>query len=52
VSGLGKWAFKIALTPHVGTLVGYGFQYASSLLPVKNVKLNPKTIAFIHPKPA
>ena len=52
MSKLGKWAFNIALNPHVGGLVGYGFEYASSLLPVKKVKLSPKTIAFYHPRPA
>jgi diadenosine tetraphosphate (Ap4A) HIT family hydrolase len=52
VSSLGQWAFKIALNPQVGALVGYGFEYATPLLPVKKVDMTPKTIAFIHPRPA
>lgn len=52
MSSLGKWAFNIALNPHIGSLVGYGFEYAAPLLPVKKLNLTPKTIAFVHPRPA
>jgi diadenosine tetraphosphate (Ap4A) HIT family hydrolase len=52
VSSLGHLAFKIALNPSIGSLVGYGFEYAAPLLPVRKLFLTPKTIVFYHPRPA
>jgi diadenosine tetraphosphate (Ap4A) HIT family hydrolase len=52
VSSLSRLAFKIALHPAVGSLVGYGFQYAAPLLPVQKLFLTPKTIVFYHPRTA
>jgi diadenosine tetraphosphate (Ap4A) HIT family hydrolase len=52
VSSLSRLAFKIALHPTVGSVVGYGFEYAAPLLPVQKLFLTPKTIVFYHPRPA
>jgi diadenosine tetraphosphate (Ap4A) HIT family hydrolase len=52
VSSLGRLAFKIALNPSIGSLVGYGFEYAAPLLPIRKLFLTPKTIVFYHPRPA
>jgi diadenosine tetraphosphate (Ap4A) HIT family hydrolase len=52
VSSLGHLAFKIALHPTVGSLVGYGFEYVAPLLPVQKLFLTSKTIVFYHPHPA
>jgi hypothetical protein len=43
--------FRIALSPSMGAVVGWGFEHASPLLPVKQVLLTDKTVAFYHPRP-
>lgn len=44
--------FQLALSPAMGKSVGLGFEYASPLLPVKQVLLTDKTTAFHHPRPS
>ena len=51
-SALGKFAFKLALNPTIGNLVGISFEYAAPLLPVNKQILQPGAIAFNHPRPA
>ncbi|MGL4611961.1 MAG: HIT domain-containing protein [Trueperaceae bacterium] len=44
--------FDIALSPAMGKVVGFDFEYASPLLPVDKVIQTEKTIAFYHPRPS
>lgn len=43
--------FSVALTPSMGSVVGWGFEHFSPALPVERVLLTGKTIAFHHPRP-
>jgi diadenosine tetraphosphate (Ap4A) HIT family hydrolase len=49
---LARTLFTSSLNPSMGKAVGWGFEYASPLLPVKRVSLRDKTIAFDHPRPS
>jgi histidine triad (HIT) family protein len=49
---LARALFSAALQPPMGRVVGFGFEYASPLLPVRRVLLTDKAIAFYHPRPS
>jgi diadenosine tetraphosphate (Ap4A) HIT family hydrolase len=49
---IAKTLFNVALHPSMGKVVGWGFEFASPLLPVERVLLTDKTVAFYHPRPS
>lgn len=49
---LGKWLFRIAKSPLMGTLVGKAFQYCSWLIPVRRAFSSREVLAFYHPQPS
>ncbi len=49
---LARTLFDIALSPSMGTVVGWGFEHVSPLLPLERVLLTNKVVAFQHPRPS
>lgn len=43
--------FSVARNPSMGTVVGWGFEHLSPVLPLERVLLTDKTVAFNHPRP-
>jgi diadenosine tetraphosphate (Ap4A) HIT family hydrolase len=43
--------FSVARHPSMGSVVGWGFEHFSPVLPLERILLTNKTIAFNHPRP-
>jgi diadenosine tetraphosphate (Ap4A) HIT family hydrolase len=51
MKSLGRYLFNLSKTPIGGFFVGFGFQYFSSLIPVRKMELDPNCVVFPHVRP-